>query len=147
MVDLAKQLNSFMQSSLGIEVVDVRVKKIDLPSTVSEPVFTRMRSEREREAQEHRAEGEEQAAIIRADADRQRTVIEADAYRQAEILRGEGDAQAASIYAEAYNRDPEFYSFIRSLNAYKETFNNGNDIILIEPDNDFFRYLNERKKR
>lgn len=143
MVDLAKQLNSFMQSSLGIEVVDVRVKKIDLPATVSEPVFTRMRSEREREAQEHRAEGKEQAAIVRADAERQRTVIEADAYRQSEILRGQGDAQAASIYAEAYNRDPEFYSFVRSLNAYKKSFSGKEDVMLIDPNSDFFRYLKD----
>ena len=141
MIDLAKQLNSFMQSSLGIEVVDVRVKKIDLPAAVSGPVFSRMASERDREAREHRSEGKEQAEIIRADADRQKTILEAQAYRDAELLRGEGDARASSIYAEAYNRDPEFYAFVRSLNAYRESFSGKEDIMLVDPDSDFFRYF------
>lgn len=145
MNDLRVQLNSFMEASLGIEVVDVRVKKIDLPSTVSGPVFTRMSSERDREAREHRSEGREQAEIIRADADRRKTVIEAEAYRESELLRGEGDARAAAIYAEAYNRDPEFYSFIRSLTAYKESFSGKEDIMLVDPNSDFFRYLKDSK--
>lgn len=145
MADLRAHMNSFMQESLGIEVVDVRVKKIDLPSEVSGQVYSRMAAEREREAREHRSKGKEQAEIIRADADRQRTVLEAEAYRDSELLRGEGDAQAASIYAKAYNQDPEFYSFVRSLTAYKSTFANKQDVLLVDPDSDFFRYLNDSK--
>ncbi|WP_075185448.1 protease modulator HflC [Teredinibacter haidensis] len=145
MVDLTSQLNEFTQTSLGIEVVDVRVKKIDLPTEVSDPVYSRMRAEREREAQEHRSMGKEQAEIIRADAERQRTIIEAEAYRDAELLRGEGDARAAAIYASAYKRDPEFYSFMRSLSAYKRTFNSKEDILLVDPDSEFFRYMKDSK--
>lgn len=143
MVEIAKQLNEFTQASLGIEVVDVRVKKIDLPEEVSDPVYNRMRAERAREAREHRSQGKEQAEVIRSFADRQQVVIEAEAYRDSELLRGEGDAKAASIYAEAYNRDPEFYSFIRSLNAYKETFQGKEDMLLLDPKSDFFKYLND----
>ena len=143
MVDIATQLNNFTQESLGVEIVDVRVKKIDLPDEVSDPVFSRMRAEREREAREHRSKGMEQAEIIRADADRQQTIIEAQAYREAELLRGEGDARAAAIYASAYNKDPEFYAFWRSLNAYKATFQSREDILLLDPDSDFFRFLND----
>jgi membrane protease subunit HflC len=143
MTDLTIALNEFTNSSLGIEIVDVRVKRIDLPDDVSESVFRRMISEREREAREHRAKGREQAEVIQADADRQQAVIEAEAYRDAEFLRGDGDAQAAAIYAEAYNRDPEFYSFLRSLNAYKETFKGRGDLLLVDPESEFFRYLND----
>jgi protease FtsH subunit HflC len=145
MVNLTKQLNEFTQTSLGIEVVDVRVKRIDLPAEVSGPVYSRMRAEREREAQEHRSKGKEQAEIIRADAERQRTILEAEAYRSAELLMGEGDAQAASIYASAYTRDPEFYAFLRSLSAYRKTFNSKEDILLVDPDSEFFRYLKDSK--
>lgn len=142
MVNLAVQLNEFTQSSLGVEIVDVRVKKIDLPQEVSGPVYARMRAEREREAREHRSKGKEQAEIIRADADRQRVVIAAEAYRDSEVLRGEGDAGAASIYAQAYTKNPEFYSFVRSLNAYRNTFSGKEDILLLDPSSDFFKYLN-----
>ncbi|TVZ40545.1 membrane protease subunit HflC [Alteromonadaceae bacterium 2753L.S.0a.02] len=145
MVDLTKQLNQFTQSSLGIEVVDVRVKRIDLPTEVSGPVFSRMSAEREREAREHRSKGKEQAEIIRADADRQRTILEAQAYRDAELLRGEGDAKASAIYAQAYNQDPEFYAFVRSLNAYRKTFSGKQDILLVDPDSEFFRYMKDSK--
>ncbi|MFT5082409.1 MAG: membrane protease subunit HflC [Lentisphaeria bacterium] len=145
MVDIAKQMNEFTQTSLGIEVVDVRVKKIDLPEEVSEPVYSRMRAEREREAREHRAQGKEQSEIIRADADRQQVILEAEAYRESELLRGEGDATAAAIYASAYSKDPEFYSFVRSLTAYKKTFAGKQDILLVDPESDFFRYLNHSK--
>ena len=141
MADLAAQLDGIMKESLGIEVVDVRVKKIDLPDEVSGPVFTRMAAEREREAREHRSKGKEQAEIIRADADRQRTILEAEAYRDAELLRGEGDAKAANVYASAYNQNSEFYSFVRSLNAYKSSFSDKQDILLVNPDSDFFKYL------
>jgi len=142
MVNIAEQLNEFTQTSLGVEIVDVRVKKIDLPDEVSDPVFSRMRAEREREAREHRSKGKEQAEIIRADADRQQTILEAEAYRESELLRGEGDAKAAGIYAAAYNQNPEFYAFVRSLTAYKTTFSGKEDILLLDPDSDFFKYLN-----
>lgn len=145
MVDLIDTLNKFTNSSLGIEVVDVRVKRIELPEDVSGSVFLRMTSEREREAREHRAKGQEQAEVIKADADRQQAVIAAGAYRDAELIRGEGDAKAAAIYAQAYNKDPEFYSFVRSLNAYKETFTGAGDFMLVDPDSEFFRYLKDSK--
>lgn len=142
MVELTKQLNGFTQASLGIEIVDIRIKRIDLPAEVSGPVFSRMAAEREREAREHRAKGKEQAEIIRADADRQQTVLLAQAYRDAEMLRGQGDAQAAAIYASAYSKDPEFYAFIRSLSAYTQAFNSKDDVLLVDPKSDFFHYLN-----
>jgi len=145
MTDLTKQLNEFTQTSLGIEVVDVRVKKIDLPPEVSQPVYNRMSAERKREAQEHRSKGKEQAEIIRADADRQVTIIKAEAYRDAELLRGEGDAKAAAIYAAAFEKDPEFYGFVRSLNAYRKTFSGKEDIMLLDPDSEFFSYLKDSK--
>ncbi len=147
MAKLTEELDSDAQNSLGVEVIDVRIKRIDLPSEVSDDVYRRMRAEREKEAREYRSVGKEAAEKIRANADRQKVLIEVEAYKESEITRGEGDAKAANIYASAYNQDSEFYAFIRSLNAYKETFNNGGDIILIEPDNDFFRYLNEHRKR
>lgn len=145
MENLLEQLNSFMEESMGVKVVDVRVKRIDLPEEVSEPVFSRMRAEREREAKEHLAIGREQAEITRAEADREVTVIEANAYRDAEKIRGEGDAKAAGIYASAYGKDPEFYAFTRSLNAYRETFAGKEDVILMAPDSDFFRFFGEAK--
>lgn len=142
MTDLVKQLNEFTKSSLGAEIIDVRVKKIDLPDELSEAVFRRMRAEREREARDHRSKGKEQGEIIRADADRQKAVLEAQAYRDAELLRGEGDAKATAIYADAYNKDPEFYSFQRSLTAYRSSFSSKGDVMLVDPKSDFFRYLN-----
>ncbi len=143
MQELVTSLTPQMQAELGVELIDVRVKRIDLPDKVSGAVFDRMRTGREREAREHRSKGNEQAEVIRADADRQRTVIEAEAYRDSEKIRGDGDAQAAATYAAAYNKDPEFYSFTRSLNAYKKTFNNKGDLMLVDPDGDFFRYLKD----
>jgi membrane protease subunit HflC len=130
---------------LGIEVVDVRVKRIEFSDTVSESVFKRMREERSRVASELRAEGAENAERIRAEADRERTVIIAGAYRDSEILRGEGDAGAADIYAKAYKQDPEFYSFYRSIEAYKTSLGNDGDVLVIGPDSDFMRYLNNSK--
>lgn len=127
---------------LGIEVVDVRVKRIEFSNTVSESVFKRMREERSRVASELRAEGAENAERIRASADRERTVILAEAYRDAEILRGEGDALATDIYARAYTKDPEFYSFSRSIEAYKRSLGIDGDLLVIGPDSDFLRYLN-----
>ena len=144
MMEILTDLNQTVRDSLGIEVIDVRVKRIDLPDEVSEQVFRRMNAEREKEARELRAKGQEQAEIIRADADRQKTVIEANAYSEAEKIRGEGDARAANTYAAAFNRDPEFYAFTRSLTAYRESFDSKGDILLVDPDSDFFRYLNSQ---
>jgi membrane protease subunit HflC len=141
MKNITDDLNQSVLDSLGIEVIDVRVKRIDLPQEVSGPVFRRMTAEREKEARELRSTGKEKAEKIRAAADRERTIELANAYRDAEELRGEGDAEAAGIYAAAYQKDPEFYSFVRSLNAYKQSFSNKGDIMLVEPDSDFFKYL------
>jgi len=128
-------------SSLGIKIVDVRIKRIDFPEKISQNVYERMRTERERLAREHRSKGEETATRIRADADAQSQVLVAEAYRDAEIMRGEGDALSASIYAKAYNQDRDFYRFYRSMEAYKKTFNNKGDVMLIEPDSEFFKYF------
>jgi membrane protease subunit HflC len=126
---------------LGIEVIDVRVMQINLPTEVSQSIFQRMRAEREAVAREHRSEGREQAEFIRADVDARVTVMLADAERQSRQLRGEGNAEAAGIYAEAYQQDPEFFQFLRSLQAYETSFASGNDVIVLEPDSDFFKYL------
>lgn len=128
---------------IGISIIDVRVKRVDLPSEVSNSVYRRMQAERSRVAKEFRSEGMEAAERIRADADRQRQVLIANAYRDAEQLRGEGDARAAETYAEAYGKDEEFYSFHRSLKAYQESFEGGNNMMLLEPDSEFFQYFNE----
>ena len=138
---LTQDLNIVANQELGIEVIDVRVKKIELPNEVNDSVYNRMRTERERLAQELRAEGNEIAEEIRANADKERTVILAEAYKLAEILKGEGDAQATAIYAKAFDKDPEFYEFTRSLNAYQSTFQNKSDVLLIDPESYFFKYL------
>ncbi|MBV2121852.1 MAG: protease modulator HflC [Candidatus Thiodiazotropha sp. (ex Ctena orbiculata)] len=130
-----------MAAELGVEILDVRVKQIDLPPEVSESVYQRMRAERERVARDLRAKGAEAAERIRADADRERIVIVADAYREAEVLRGEGDGKAAETYANAYRQNSEFYAFYRSLNAYKNSFQDSSDVMVLQPDSDFFRYL------
>jgi membrane protease subunit HflC len=132
---------------LGLELVDVRVKKIDLPEEVSESVFSRMRQDFDRQAKRLRAEGEESAEKLRSEADRQRTEIIAEAYRESEIIRGEGDAKSADIYARAYNRNAEFYSFHRSLQAYREAIGTENDVLVISPDSEFFKYLNRPNRR
>ncbi|RZQ56060.1 protease modulator HflC [Pseudidiomarina tainanensis] len=128
---------------LGIEVIDVRVMQINLPTEVSQSIFQRMRAERQAVAMEHRSEGREQAEFIRADVDARVTVMLADAERESRQLRGQGDAEAAGIYAGAYSKDPEFFSFIRSLQAYEKSFEEGNDVLVLEPDSDFFKYLNK----
>lgn len=143
MAELTRELDIVARDELGIEIIDVRVKRIDLPTDVSQSVYDRMNTERQIEAAEHRAKGQELALGIIADADRQAVVIEANAYRKAEETRGEGDATAAAIYAAAYTEDPEFYQFYRSMNAYKKTFSNKGDILLIDPRSDFFTYLNK----
>lgn len=132
---------------LGLELVDVRVKKIDLPEEVSESVFSRMRQDFDRQAKRLRAEGEESAEKLRSEADRQRIEIIAEAYRESEIIRGEGDAKSAEIYARAYNRNAEFYSFHRSLQAYREAIGTDNDVLVISPDSEFFKYLNRANRR
>ena len=128
----------------GIDVVDVRVKRIEFPEEVSDSVFNRMRQERKRFASKLRAEGVETAEEIRADADRQATVIVAEAYRDAEKIRGEGDAVAAKVYAQAFEQDPEFFSFYRSIQAYKSSVGSGNDMLVLDADSDFLRYLNNK---
>ncbi len=145
MTDLTEKLNEVAHEELGVEVVDVRAKKIDLPPAVSESVFRRMNAEREKEARELRSQGRELAEGIRAAADREVTIVRAEAYRDSERLRGDGDAKSAATYAAAYNRDPEFFSFTRSLRAYRESFQSKGDLMLIEPDSDFFRYLKNSK--
>jgi len=132
--------------NFGIEVVDVRVSKIDLPENVSDSVYKRMRAERDRVAKDFRARGKEKAEVLRAKADKQRTVILANAYREAEQVRGEGDAKSAEIYAQAFNQDQEFYSFTRSLKAYINTFNSNNDVLIMEPDSEFFRYFKKSEQ-
>ncbi len=141
MFDLTSALDEVMRRDAGIEVVDVRVKRIDLPTEVASSVYDRMNSEREIEARQYRAQGRELALGVRADADRQSVVIEANAYKQAQEIRGDGDARAASIYADAFNQDPEFYEFYRSINAYAEVFSDKSDMLVLDPNSKFFKYL------
>ena len=126
---------------IGVQIVDVRVKRVDLPSEVSESVYRRMEAERKRVANELRSEGSAEAEKIRADADRQREVIVAEAYREAQKIKGDGDARAAAIYAQAFNQNPEFYAFYRSLEAYRGSFKSKSDVIVVEPNSDFFKYM------
>ena len=141
MQELTADLNRVMKEAVGIEVIDVRVKRIDLPTEVSTSVYDRMNSEREIEARQYRAQGQELALGIRADAERQTVVIEAEAYREAEQIRGDGDARSAAIYADAFNKDPEFYEFTRSLNAYAKVFGDKSDMLVLDPNSEFFKYL------
>lgn len=146
MEELTKSLDRIAREEFGIEINDIRVRAIDLPTQVSNSVYERMESERLKIAQEHRSKGEELAEGIRADADRQRIVVEAEAYKEAEQIRGEGDAIASQVYADAFSQDREFYSFYRSLSAYEATFADKGDILVLEPSSDFFKYLNESIK-
>jgi membrane protease subunit HflC len=134
-----------LADKLGIRIVDVQVKRIDLPEDVSASVFRRMEAERERVAREFRSQGAEAAERIRADADKQREIILANAFRDAEISRGEGEAKAADIYAKTYGKDVEFFSFYRTMNAYKKTFNKEGDMLVLEPDSDFFKFFKKQK--
>jgi len=140
MDDLRSLLDSVMRG-YGVEVVDVRVKRIDLPVEVSSSVYDRMNSEREIEARQYRAEGQEQALAIRAGADREAVVIEAEAYRESEKIRGDGDAEAAATYATAFEQDPDFYEFYRSINAYVNVFGDKDDLMVLDPNSEFFKYL------
>lgn len=143
MSEITASINVDAVKLLGIEVKDIRVKRIDFPPEASQSVFARMAADREKEAREYRSQGKEQAEVIGADADKQRAVLEANAYRDAERIRGEGDAKAAAIFAEAYTKDPEFYSFVRSLNAYRQSFSSKDDLMVVDPKSDFFRYLKD----
>jgi membrane protease subunit HflC len=144
-LDIVTNATSQLEKQLGIKVVDVRTKRINLPEEVSSRVYARMRAERMRAAKQFRARGAEAAERIKANADRERQVILANAYRDAETTRGEGDAQATEIYAEAYSKNEEFYKFYRSLNAYKSSFNGGNNILLLAPNSEFFKYFNDSR--
>ncbi|MCF6202982.1 MAG: protease modulator HflC [Methylococcaceae bacterium] len=137
--------SSAVAQRLGMEIVDVQVQRIDLPSDVSSSVYRRMEAERERVAREFRSQGMEAAERIKAGADKQREIIMANAFRDAEKLRGEGDAVAADTYAKGFGKDIEFFSFYRSMNAYKKTFNSEGDMLVVEPNSDFFKYFKKQK--
>jgi membrane protease subunit HflC len=141
LMDEAMAQASDSSDELGIEIVDVRVKQINLPLEVRNYIFQRMRTERDAVAREHRSEGKEKAEFIKANMDAKVTVMLADAERNARKLRGEGDAKAAEIYAKTYTKDAEFYNFLRSMDAYKTSFSNKQDVIVLEPDSDFFKYM------
>jgi membrane protease subunit HflC len=145
MATLARNANE-NAADLGVEIVDVRVKQIDFTDNISENIYERMRTERHRVAAELRAQGAEEAEKIQADADRQRIEIVADAYRQSELLRGEGDAQAAETYAAAFEKDPDFYAFWRSLTAYRDVFRDGGSMMVLDPDSEFFRFFGTERQ-
>jgi membrane protease subunit HflC len=140
-MDEAMAQASTSSDELGIEIIDVRVKQINLPLEVRNFIFQRMRTEREAVAREHRSEGKEKAEFIKADIDAKITVMLADAERNLRKLQGEGEAQAAQIYAETYTKDADFYRFLRSMDAYKKSFSSKQDVLVVEPDSDFFRYM------
>lgn len=142
---LTDEINQKTETELGIQILDIKVKKVELPIEVSESVFANMRAERERKAREERAFGKKKAEGIRASADRSVTVLLAEAYERSEKIRGQGDAEAATIYADAYGRDPEFYDFTRSLNAYLFAFQGKNNVLLLSPNSDFFKHLLHKK--
>ena len=142
-MDVVRQLTNEETASLGIEVLDVRLKRVDLDPDISERVYQRMEAERSRVAKDLRARGAEAAERIRADADRDRAIILAEARQAAQEVKGQGDAQATAIYADAFTRDREFYRMYRSLNAYRNTFATPDNLLVIEPDSEFFRYFNQ----
>ena len=147
MEDVREKADQELRRDLGVQLVDVRLKRVDLPQEVSESVYRRMEAERKRIANELRSKGSAEAERIRADADRQREVILAEAFRDAQQVRGQGDAKAAATYANAFSQNPEFYSFYRSMEAYRATFQGKNDLMLLEPNSDFFRYLKDSSGR
>ena len=145
-IELVKDMlasSSDTARDLGVELVDVRVMQVEFPPAIRDSVYKQMSQERARVAAELRAQGREIATELRADADLERTIIEAEAYRDAQKLRGEGDAIAAQTYASAYNKDPEFYAFYRSIEAYKKSMGKDGDLLVLDPNNEFFRYLNQ----
>lgn len=140
-MDILRDSTAKAAETLGLEVIDVRLKRIDLPEEVANSIYERMAAERERVAREIRAEGDEAAERIRSEAERRRTVMLAEAYRESQALRGEGDAQAAAIYSGAYDQEPEFFAFQRSLRAYRQAFQDEEDIFVLSPSSDFFRFF------
>lgn len=140
-MDIVREATDQEAAGLGIEVVDVRLKRVDLDPAISETVYSRMRAERERVAKELRAQGEEEAEKIRADADRQREILIAEANRTAQEIKGAGDAEATNIYAQAFNKDQEFFKFYKSLDAYKNTFRDKSDLFIVDPSSEFMQYL------
>ena len=142
-LDLVRDMNE-LGKGLGVDIIDVRIKRIDLPEEVSNSVYRRMESERERVARDFRSRGKEAAEKIRANADKQGEIILANAYKESQQLRGKGDADAAKTYATAYNRNKEFFAFYRSLDAYRKSMGSGNDLIVLEPNSDFFRYFKKQ---
>ncbi|HEX8963101.1 MAG TPA: protease modulator HflC [Rhodocyclaceae bacterium] len=145
MADVQKKADADMRA-IGVQIIDVRLKRVDLPAEVSEAVYRRMETERKRVANELRSQGAAEAEKIKADADRQREVIVAEAYRDAQKVKGEGDAKAAALYANAFGQNPEFYAFYRSLEAYRSAFKNKSDVLVVEPNTDFFKYLKSAGK-
>jgi membrane protease subunit HflC len=143
MEDVREKADQELRRDLGVEIVDVRLKRVDLPQEVSESVYRRMEAERKRIANELRSTGSAEAERIRADADRQREVVLAEAYRDAQKIKGEGDAKGAAIYAAAFSQNPEFFAFYRSMEAYKSSFRSKSDVVVLEPNSDFFRYLRD----
>ena len=141
LMDEALRDAALKAADIGIELVDIRVKQIELPQAVRSSIYQRMRAERLAVAKEHRSKGKEQSEIIRADVDAKVAIMLADADSKSLIIRGEGDALAAKIYADSYNQDPEFFSFLRSMNSYKKSFNSKSDIMVVKPDSEFFKYL------
>ena len=142
-MEILRQLADRDSRQMGIQVLDVRLKRVDLPQEVSESVYQRMEAERKRVANELRSQGAGAAEKIRADADKQREVIIAEAYREAQRTKGEGDAKASEIYAEAYGKNPEFYAFYRSLEAYRNSFRSKSDVMVLEPNSEFFKYMRD----
>jgi membrane protease subunit HflC len=140
MADVQKKADADMRA-MGVEIIDVRLKRVDLPAEVSEAVYRRMETERKRVANELRSQGAAEAEKIKADADRQREVIVAEAYRDAQKIKGEGDAKAAAIYAQAFGQNAEFFAFYRSMDAYRNVFKSKSDVMIMEPNSDFFKYL------
>ena len=143
-MDTTTKVSNEHVGKFGIEVVDVRIKRIDYSEDISESVYNRMVAERTRVAKDYRSRGAEAAEKIRADADRKVTVLKAEAYSKSQNIRGTGDAKATEIYSQAYSRNPEFYSFYRSLDAYRSTFNNESDMLVLEPDSEFFTYFKKK---
>ena len=145
MAEVQRKADADMRN-IGVQIIDVRLKRVDLPPEVSESVYRRMETERKRVANELRSQGAAEAEKIRADADKQREVIVAEAYRDAQKTKGEGDAKASAIYAQAYGRNPEFYAFYRSLEAYRNSFKNKSDVLVVDPNSEFFKYLKSSGK-
>ena len=143
MEEVRDKADQELRRDLGVEIVDVRLKRVDLPQEVSESVYRRMEAERKRIANELRSTGSAEGERIRADADRQREVVLAEAYRDAQQIKGEGDAKSANIYAQAFSQNPEFFAFYRSMEAYKSSFRSKSDVLVMEPNSDFFRYLRD----